>query len=190
MIDWDIVWRDYIGITWSGAFGVIVSAIVLYVFFSLLVQVSGQRLMANPTVGSFVVLAVIGGVTARATLGEAPTLLGALLVLNTVMLLESSTGMLKRTTGLLPRAALRRPAVVMVEGKVITRALRRRRLSEQDLLHRLRIAGVRDRDDVELVILENRGTLTILRRGTAIDPELVAGIEGSEAIPERLLVKH
>ncbi|MGO2047509.1 MAG: hypothetical protein ACTH2X_09705, partial [Brachybacterium tyrofermentans] len=64
MIDWNIIWRDYLGISWSGALGVVLSAVVLYAFFSLLVQVSGQRLMANPTVGSFVVLAVIGGVTA------------------------------------------------------------------------------------------------------------------------------
>lgn len=78
MIDWDIVWRDDIGISWSGAVGVAVSAVVLHLLFTLLVQLSGQRPMANPTVGSFVVLALICGVTARAALGEAPTLLGAL----------------------------------------------------------------------------------------------------------------
>src|SRR5699024_167276 len=82
MIDWGIIWRDYIGISWNGALGVDASAVVLYIFLSLLVHLSGQRLMANPTVGSFVVLALIGGVTARATLGESPTLLGALIVLN------------------------------------------------------------------------------------------------------------
>src|SRR5690625_7838162 len=70
MIDWNIVWRDFVGISWSGALGVIASSVVLYLFFTLLIHLSGPRLMANPTVGSFVVLAVIGGVTARATLGE------------------------------------------------------------------------------------------------------------------------
>lgn len=188
MIDWSIVWRDYLGISWSGAVGVVLSTVVLYAFFSLLVQVSGQRLMANPTVGSFVVLAVIGGVTARATLGESPTLLGALLVLNTLMLLEWLTGTLRRTGRSRAMGAFRRPTVVMVGGRTVSRALRRRRLSEPDLLNRLRISGVLDLSQVELVILENRGTLTIVKRGSTIDASLVAGVDGREDIPKRLLV--
>ena len=188
MIDWNIIWRDYLGISWSGALGVVLSAVVLYAFFSLLVQISGQRLMANPTVGSFVVLAVIGGVTARATLGESPTLLGALLVLNTLMLLERLMGTLGRTGRTRAMGSFRRPTVVMVGGRTVAGALRRRRLSEPDLLNRLRISGVLDLQQVELVILENRGTLTIVRQGSTIDASLVAGVDGREAIPERLLV--
>lgn len=187
MIDWHIIWRDYVGISWSGALGVILSAVVLYAFFSLLVQISGQRLMANPTVGSFVVLAVIGGVTARATLGESPTLLAALLVVNTLMLLEWLTGMLRSTGRARSLGAFRRPTVVMIGGRPVADALRRRRLSERDLLNRLRIAGVLDLSEVELVILESRGTLTIVRQGAMIDASLVAGVDGREAIPERLL---
>ena len=37
------------------------------------------------------------------------------------------------------------------------------------------------------MILENRGTLTIVRQGATIDASLVAGVDGREAIPERLL---
>lgn len=187
MIDWNILWRNYLGISWSGALGVILSAVVLYAFFSLLVQISGQRLMANPTVGSFVVLAVIGGVTARATLGESPTLLGALLVLNTLMLLEWLMGTLRRTGRARSMGSSRRPIVVMVGGRTVTGALRRRRLSEADLLNRLRIAGVLELGQVELVILENRGTLTIVRQGSTIDALLVADVDGRDGIPERLL---
>ncbi|MGP5268074.1 DUF421 domain-containing protein [Brachybacterium alimentarium] len=189
MIDWDIIWQDYLGIGWSEALGVIASTIVLYAFFSLLVHISGQRLMANPTVGSFVVLAVIGGVTARAMLGESPTLLGALIVLNTLMLLERLMGTLGRTA--LPHSAhaLRHPAVVMIGGTAMAGALRRRRLSEQDLLNRLRISGVLDLGQVELVILENRGTLTIVHTGSTIAASLVADVDGREAIPERLLTE-
>src|SRR5699024_4811358 len=108
MIDWGIIWRDYIGISWNGALGVAASAVVLYVFLSLLVHLSGQRLMANPTVGSFVVLALIGGVTARATLGESPTLLGALIVLNTAMLLEWFWGTIRGTFRQFPTRADRK----------------------------------------------------------------------------------
>lgn len=187
MIDWEIVWRDYIGISWSGVLGVVASTIVLYAFFVLLVQISGHRLLANPTVGSFVVLAVIGGVAARATLGESPTMLGALIALNTLMVLEWLLGTIGRTLHPLPVRARRRPTVVMVGGQMVGRGLRRHRLTEPALLNRLRISGVLDLREVELVILERRGSLTIVRRGSKIDPSLVADVDGRDVIPQRLL---
>lgn len=188
MIDLDLLWRDYLGTSWTGALGVILSTIVLYLFFSLLVHLSGTRLMANMSAASFVVLAVVGGVSARSMLGESPTMLGGLLVLNTLMVMEMLMGTLRRAWRLFPSSARRRPSVVMVEGRSIPRALHRRRLSERDLRDRLRAGGVLDPREVELVILENRGTLTVVRRGAAIDPSLVADVEGAEQIPPRLLI--
>ena len=76
MIDLDLLWHDYLGISWTGAAGVVLSTIVLYLFFSLLVHLSGTRLMATMSTASFVVLAVVGGVSARSMLGESPTMIG------------------------------------------------------------------------------------------------------------------
>lgn len=184
MIDWDIVWRDYIGITWSGALGVVLSTIVLYLFFALLMHLSGPRLMANPTVGSFAVLAVIGGVTARATLGEAPTMLGALIVLNTLMVMEYLLGTMRKLPHPLPR---RRPTVLMIGGRPVPSGLHRVHLSQRNLWDLLRSHGVLDLGDAELVILETRGDLTVVRRGSTIDRSLIAEVEGRETIPEHLL---
>ncbi|UEJ81777.1 DUF421 domain-containing protein [Brachybacterium halotolerans subsp. kimchii] len=184
MIDWDLIWRDYVGISGSAVLGVVASTIVLYGFFSLLMQVIGPRLMARPSAGSFVVLAVVGGITARATLGESPTMLGAVVVLSTLVVLEYVTGRFRRVPLLLRRT---RPVVVMVDGEPIAAGLRRSRLTRGMLLDRLRVSGVLALDEVELVILEVRGTLTIVRRGSRIDRDLVSQVVGRDRIPERLL---
>lgn len=187
MIDLDLLWHDYLGISWTGAAGVVLSTIVLYLFFSLLVHLSGTRLMATMSAASFVVLAVVGGVCARSMLGESPTMLGGLIVLNTLMVMETLMGTLRRLLGTLPAGMRRRPSVVMVEGRSILTALHRRRLTEARLHDRLRIGGVLDPAEVELVILEERGSLTILRHDDRIAPALVADVDGAELIPERLL---
>ena len=188
MIDLDLLWHDYLGISWTGALGVVLSTIVLYLFFSLLVHLAGTRLMATMGAASFVVLAVVGGVSARSMLGESPTMLGGLLVLNTLMVMEALMGSLRRVTRVLPAAVRRRPSVVMLEGRSIVEALHRRRLTESGLHDRLRAGGVLDPAEVELVILEERGSLTVVRRGDRIAPALVEDVEGAELIPERLLV--
>ncbi len=187
MIDLDLLWHDYLGISWTGALGVVLSTIVLYLFFSLLVHLAGTRLMATMGAASFVVLAVVGGVSARSMLGESPTMLGGLLVLNTLMVMEALMGSLRRVTHMLPAAVRRRPSVVMLEGRSLAGALHRRRLTESGLHDRLRAGGVLDPAEVELVILEERGSLTVVRRGDRIAPALVADVEGAELIPERLL---
>lgn len=188
MIDLHLLWHDYLGISWTGALGVVLSTIVLYLFFSLLVHLAGTRLMATMGAASFVVLAVVGGVSARSMLGESPTMLGGLLVLNTLMVMEALMGSLRRVTRVLPAAVRRRPSVVMLEGRSLVEALHRRRLTESGLHDRLRAGGVLDPAEVELVILEERGSLTVVRRGDRIAPALVEDVEGAELIPERLLV--
>ena len=188
MIDLELLWHDYLGISWTGALGVVLSTIVLYLFFSLLVHLAGTRLMATMGAASFVVLAVVGGVSARSMLGESPTMLGGLLVLNTLMVMEALMGSLRRVTRVLPAAVRRRPSVVMLEGRSLVEALHRRRLTESGLHDRLRAGGVLDPAEVELVILEERGSLTVVRRGDRIAPALVEDVEGAELIPERLLV--
>lgn len=187
MIDLDLLWHDYLGISWTGAVGVVLSTIVLYLFFSLLVHLSGTRLMATMSAASFVVLAVVGGVSARSMLGESPTMLGALLVLNTLMVMDALMGTIRRVARVLPSAMRRRPSVVMVEGRCLTESLRRRRLTEAGLHDRLRVGGVLDPAEIELVILEERGSLTVVRRGDRIAPALLADVDGAELIPERLL---
>lgn len=184
MIDWELLWHDYVGISPTGILGVIASTVVLYTVFSVLMQAIGPRLMARPSTGSFVVLAVVGGITARSTLGESPTMLGAIIVLATLVLLEHATGRIRRVPPLVRRT---RPVVVMVDGAEVPEGLRRSRLTRGMLLDRLRVGGVLDPADVALVILEARGTLTVLRRGARIAPELVAHVEGRERIPSRLL---
>lgn len=187
MIDRDLLWHNYLGISLTGALGVVLSTIVLYLFFSLLVRLAGTRLMATLGAASFVVLAVVGGVSARSMLGESPTMLGGLLVLNTLMVMEALMGSLRRVTRALPAAVRRRPSVVKLEGRSLAEALHRRRLTESRLHDLLRAGGVLDSAEVELVILEERGSLTVVRRGDRIAPALVADVEGAELIPERLL---
>src|SRR5690625_7993103 len=103
------------------------------------------------------------------------------------MLLEWCWGRSGGALRQFPTHVHRRPVVVMVGGQAVPSALRRRRLSEQDLLNRLRINGVLDLRKLELVILENRGSLTIVRQCFTIDASLLATAEGAGSSPRLVL---
>lgn len=190
MIDLHVLWTDYLGLTPTAALGIIIATVVLYLVFTLLVHLSGARLMATPRVAGFVILAVVGGLSARSMLGESPTMLGGVVALGTLLVLETLTRSLERAVRGIrsgPRPLHRYPSVVMVQGRPLPEALHRLHLTAPELAERLRVAGVREMDDAALVILENRGTLTVLRRGERIQADLLAGVRGADRVPPELI---
>lgn len=179
------VWTQ-VGITATQAVSVVLAAAVLYLVYTVILQVAGQRLTANPSVLSFSVMALLGALVARGILGHAPTVMGTVLAIATLLLLESALGHLR---GHLRRALVPhgpQPTVVMIHGHLLPWQLRGSGLDVPRLLTLLRRAGVRDPAAAELVILEARGQLTVLRRGEQIAEELLQDVRGTEIIPASL----
>lgn len=178
---------SHIGITPSGALGVIISSVALYVIYVALLAVWGPRLFSSSSTLSLALLTLLGSLMARAMLGNFPTLAGAVLAASTLLLLESALGRLRRVTR---NRGRNRPHVVMVEGAFVPRPARERIVTEADLLTRLRAAGVRRLSDASLVILESRGALTVVRPGDQIDAPLLDGVVGRAFVPDHLVRGH
>lgn len=54
-------------------------------------------------------------------------------------------------------------------------------MSEDELRQRLRLAGIRHRDEVQCVVLERNGNVSVIRRGELVDPWLLADVTASPA---------
>lgn len=186
MDGWQQLWI-HIGLSGIDALAVVLSTTVLYLIYALILQVGGQRLTASPSVLSFSVMALLGALCARAMLGHSPTLVGGLIAVATLLLLEWALGHLRRGVG--RTFALRGPrsTVVMVHGHVARWNLRRVGMQEVQLRTLLRRSGVHRMSDAELVILEPRGGLTVVRPGQRIDYQLVRDVRGADLIPPSLL---
>lgn len=175
------------GIDGWGVLSVVVATTVLYLVYTLVLQIAGQRLSANPSVLSFSVLALLGALVARAMLGETPTMLGGLVAIATLLVLEFVLG---RMRGALARVLIPhgpRPTVVMVHGHVLRWQLRHVGMDLDHLHTLLRRAGLLHVHEADLVIMESRGTLTVVRRGERIDRALLADVRGAEIVPRSLI---
>lgn len=176
---------SHVGITPGGALGVMVATTALYLMYALVLALWGPRLFASSSTFSIALLTVLGGLFARAMLGDFPTLGGAIVAATTLLVLEALLGRLRR--GSTREYGRHRPRVVIVEGAFVPRPQRDKVISERDLLTRLRTSGVRRVEDAALVILESRGGLTVLRTGERIDARLLVGVLGVEYVPEHLV---
>lgn len=181
----DELWSQ-IGITWTQTLGVALAAAVLYGVYAVVLRAWGHRLLSSSSTLSLAVASLMGAVVGRSMLGNSPTLIGGLVALGTLIMLEGLFSELRSRTRLLTRQR-RGAVVVLVEGRFQTEALREVHLSEREVAVRLRQAGVLSIADLGLVLLEPRGSLTVVRVGQRIDARLLVGVLRPDAIPASLV---
>lgn len=174
---WHEVWLE-IGITPAHAVGVAIASLVLYFTCAAILRAWGQRLYANRSGTGLAVILVLGAVTGRSMLGPAPTMMGGVICLGVLVTLEWIFGVGRRFV----LVSHRRPVVVWAQGRVIDAMLHRYHLSRQVIESTMRKAGVRNLDEVDAVILEPDGSLTVLRHGEEVDARLVDRLWGIELL--------
>lgn len=183
---------SHLGITPIGALSVAISAAVLYLVLGLVLRIWGRRFSISASPLSLVVVTLIGAIAARAVLGESPTLAGGVVGIGTLLLMEQIFGHWAAlvTSKRRGRGWWRRvPVVLMIGNDIQHHALRKYGMTETHLWSLLRQRGVFDRNDVDLVILEPRGQISIVRAGDQVSPETLAGVQGMESVPASMIQK-
>lgn len=70
----------------------------------------------------------------------------------------------------------------MAHGRFVVRNLKRSHLTPSEVYMALRKAGISQISDVQCVILEATGQLSIIREGVDIDPQLLRGVVGADRV--------
>lgn len=176
---WEQLW-DEVGVTPAHAVGVVIASIVMYLAFTTVLRLWGQRLFANRSGTGLAVVLVLGAIVGRSMLGPNATLLGGLICLVTLLAMESFFGSGQRA-GLIGH---RRAVLIYSDGEIDRRLLARYHLNTRVVWMRLRQAGITKLDDVRAIILETDGTLSILPDGVDLDPRLLTNVRDAEALLE------
>ena len=174
-------WMEY-GLNGVDAVRVVISCVTFYFGIILLLRVFGQRTLSS--LSSFDVAAIIamGAIIGRAILGDTPTLAAGILGLATLLILQALSG-IGRRFGVI-RGVVNSPAVVLMAGReILTDNLAKTHVDHDEIIAKLRSAGIRNRDEVACVILESTGQISVIRRGAPIAEEMLVGVIGAERVP-------
>lgn len=160
---------------------VILSAIGIYLAFLLLVRLFTPRVLAQVTIFDAVVLVMFGAVAGRVVIGHPPSLAAGVIGLATLMVMEAIFGGLRSTRGF--RALLQgSPVLIVAHGEIVTAALRRTRLTSRDIHTLLRRAGIGSLSEVQAVIAEPTGDISVFRVGQPLDEEALRDVIGAERL--------
>lgn len=160
---------------------VVLSGIGAYCGFLLLVKLFGVRVLAKMTAFDAVVIVMYGAVAGRVIIGHPPTLAAGIVGLLTLMLIEAVFGEVRKIAGV-RRAFDSRPQVVFVHGKIIEEQLRKTHLSKSDVRLAIRRASIPSFEQVQCIILEPTGDLSVFWEGQPIDPNLLRGVAGVDLL--------
>jgi uncharacterized membrane protein YcaP (DUF421 family) len=145
------------------AAAVIASAVGMYVALLLLLHLVGRRVVSNLTVYDLAGGAALGSIVGRTILGYTPSLPAGVIGFAALGVLHTGSRMLAHTPAG-ERLFGSGPVLLVRDGRPVPGALKRARLSEDDLHVALRRAGIGGYADVGAAVLERSGSISVIRR--------------------------
>lgn len=155
----------------SSALGeVAAKAVLMYVTALMALRLGERRTLAQWTVIDFATAVAMGAIIGRSAIaGSQSYLTGAVAVCTLVAVHRVAS--LARFNALLGKLVDHRVRVLVVEGELRSRELRRCGLTDNDLFTQLRQRGVLSLSDVRYVLYESKGSITVVRREVPADPD-------------------
>jgi uncharacterized membrane protein YcaP (DUF421 family) len=141
----------------------VVRTVVVYLILLVLIRLTGRRTLAQLSAFDFVVLLIVGGTTQRALLGQDYSVINAMLVVVTLLLLDVVFSLIERDSSLFAKLVNGVPMILVEDGRLLRARLHKARLTEADVLAAARRSrGIERLADIKYAILEASGEISVI----------------------------
>jgi uncharacterized membrane protein YcaP (DUF421 family) len=139
-------------------------AAAVYVFMLVVIRALGKRTVGNFSAFDLLVALMLGEIVDEIIYGDVRFIQGAVAIV--------AIGALAYTDAWLSYAGMQnvlegKPTVVVRDGEYDRKGMRAERMTEQDVLGHLRAEGILDMREVHLAVVENDGSLSVLKHSWA-----------------------
>jgi uncharacterized membrane protein YcaP (DUF421 family) len=148
----------------------LVRAIVVYAFLIGLLRLTGKRQIGQLAPFDLVLLLVLSNAVQNSMNGGDNSLVGGLVSATTLVALNYGIGLATFRSKRLEALVEGRPELIIHNGRVFEDAMRSAKLTHHELTAALRQAGCSCADEVQAAILENNGSISVVRRSADPPP--------------------
>jgi len=145
----------------------VIRAVVLYVFVIVLMRVVGRRELSSLTPVDLVLLIVLGDAMQQGLTQDDYSMTGTVTVLTSIAVLQVVTSYLAYRSKRLRKLLEGEPIVLIDDGRLIERNLKRERLRPEDVAEEMRIEGIGSYDEVRWGILESNGQFSFVKKDSS-----------------------
>ena len=144
----------------------VLRAAIVFTFVLVLTRVIGKRELGSLQPFDLILLIVLGDALQQGLTQDDYSLTGAILVVGTIAVLQVFVSWLSyrfpRTRPLLEGE----PIVIVEDGKVIDRNLKRERLTVEEIAEQARLHEIAHLSDLRFAILETSGTISFIKKSS------------------------
>lgn len=140
----------------------VVRAVVVYVFLLLLLRLTGKRQVGQLAPFDLVLLLVLSNALQNAMNGGDNSVTSGMILAVTLVALNFGVGWLTFHSKRLEALIEGRPVMLVHNGHVDQRAMRKAQMTQHELEASLRAAGCAGPEEVHFAVLENNGHVTVI----------------------------
>jgi len=173
--------------SWYNVGRTVTLSVVGFAALMILLRVSGKRTLSKLNAFDFVFVVAVGSVFASTIVSKDITLVEGVAALTTLIAIQVILAELASRFDAVERIINGEPTLLLSHGKFIPRALRKERVTEEEVRAAIRTKGIKRVEDVDAVILENDGTLSVAweargpGRSSLIDATVPKGARSEES---------
>ena len=142
----------------------IIRTILLYCFIIFAIRLMGKRQISDMQPSELVVTLVISDIASLPMQNTSQPLLSGIIPVIVLVALEILTSVFMMKSKRFRRVICGSPVVVISDGKLLQKEMRRLRLTTDDLFALLRQQNIFSPEDVQYCIVETNGTVSVLEK--------------------------
>ena len=167
----------------------IVRTLILYIFIIAALRLMGKRQISDMQPSELVVTLVVSDIASLPMQNTSQPLLSGMIPVMVLVGLEILTSVLMMKSRTVRKLVCGNPVVVIEDGKLLQKQMKRLRMTNSDLMEQLRQQSVFSLDDVQYCIVETNGALSILEKPEKRVPNAEeAGVTIEDNKPEAVVV--
>lgn len=143
---------------------IVLRATVVFVFIYVLMRMLGRRELSSMEPFDIILLVLIGDLVQQGVTQSDYSVTGALLAISTIALLSVLVSWTSFRFRPLRPILTGEPIVLVEDGEVVERNLRRQRLTVEEIRSEARLAQITSLQDVRWAILETNGQISFVER--------------------------
>jgi uncharacterized membrane protein YcaP (DUF421 family) len=140
----------------------VIRATVVFFFIFLITRIAGRRELSSLEPFDVILLVVLGDLVQQGITQSDESVTGTLIVISTITLLSVGVGWASFRYSRLRLVTEGEPIILVQDGQLIERNLRRERLSQGDVEEEARRQQVASLQDVRWAILEKEGSISFI----------------------------
>jgi uncharacterized membrane protein YcaP (DUF421 family) len=139
-------------------------ALFLYVFVVFVMRVIGRRELSSLTAVDLVLLIVLGDAIQQGLTQDDYSVTGAVIAVATIAAIQVASSYLSFRSKRVRRVIEGDPIVVIQDGKLLEKNLKRERLTEDDVAEEMRMQQIGTFQEVQWAILETNGQISFVKK--------------------------